>query len=142
MSKIYEDEFMEVQSDIISLCLELVQNKADKVYAYCSIEEKSTSFNAFFEINGKIKTLNELDIDMGVVWEFMDLGISDLEKVREICKTYKQSIPTEIKMIYDISTGKYDADFQYDETSNANTGFDSSQIFMNWLNEIKAKKEY
>lgn len=48
MHKVFEDEFMDAQSQIISLCLEFADNKADKVYAYGSIEEKSISFNAFF----------------------------------------------------------------------------------------------
>ena len=139
MSKIYEDEFMEIQSGIISLCLELVENKADMVYAYGSIEEKSTSFNAFFEINGEIRTLNELNIETNLIWEFMDLGISDLKKLRELCKSYDQPAPTELKMIYDVDTGKYDADYQYDEISSAKTGIDSSQIFSEWINEVKAK---
>ena len=55
MAKIFEDEFMDIQSQIISLCLELVESKASKVYAYGSIEENSISFNAFFEIDGKFK---------------------------------------------------------------------------------------
>lgn len=48
MKKIYEDEFMELQADFISLCLEVAEQKVNKVYAYCSIEKKSKMFNAFF----------------------------------------------------------------------------------------------
>ena len=50
MSKVFEDALMDVQSELISLCLEVVENRdIDKVYAYCSIEKKSMMFNAFFE---------------------------------------------------------------------------------------------
>ena len=48
MHKVFEDEFMDAQPQIIPLCLEFADNKAAKVYAYGPIEEKSISFNAFF----------------------------------------------------------------------------------------------
>ena len=67
MSKVFEDALMDVQSELISLCLEVVENRdIDKVYAYCSIEKKSMMFNAFFEANGKIQTLDQLTSAAGV----------------------------------------------------------------------------
>ena len=41
MEKGFEDDFMDLQSGLISLCLELVGQKVDKVYVYCSVEKKS-----------------------------------------------------------------------------------------------------
>ena len=34
MDREFEDEFMDAQSQIISLCVEFAGNRADKVYAY------------------------------------------------------------------------------------------------------------
>lgn len=67
MSKVYEDEFMELQSGMISLCLELVQEKVDEIYVYGSIEESSTSFNAFLKTAGEVKTLNKMEINSNTV---------------------------------------------------------------------------
>lgn len=36
----FEDDFMDLQSSLISLCLEVAGQKVDKVYVYCSIEKK------------------------------------------------------------------------------------------------------
>ena len=75
MSKVFEDALMDVQSELISLCLEVVENRdIDKVYAYCSIEKKSMMFNAFFEANGKIQTLDQLGIADGLTTQFLRLG--------------------------------------------------------------------
>ena len=60
MDRVFEDEFMEAQSRIVALCVEFAGNRADKVYAYGSIEESSISFNAFFDIDGQIKTTNNI----------------------------------------------------------------------------------
>ena len=43
----FEDDFMDLQSSLISLCLEVAGQKVDKVYVYCSIEKKSKMFNVF-----------------------------------------------------------------------------------------------
>lgn len=36
--KVFEDYFTEIQSDMVSICLEYVKNKADKIYIYASFE--------------------------------------------------------------------------------------------------------
>ena len=82
MDREFEDECMDAQSQIISLCVEFAGNRADKVYAYGSIEESSISFNAFFKIDGQIKTTNNIAADTDSIWNFLDLGESDLEKMR------------------------------------------------------------
>lgn len=70
MSKVFEDEFMDLQSALISLCFEVVGEKVSKVYAYCSNEKKSKMFNAFFDVNGEIKTLNQLGVPKELAFEF------------------------------------------------------------------------
>lgn len=138
MEKVFEDEFMDIQTSIISLCLELVNNKADKIYAYGSIEEKSMSFNAFYVVEGEVVTINKLNIGSNMMWEFLDLGASDLKKIKEACHNYDMPIPRELKMIYDVSTGKFDANYKYEEVCSARTGINAGQVFANWMNEIKS----
>ena len=101
MDRVFEDEFMDAQSRIISLCVEFAGNRTDKVYAYGSIEESSISFNAFFKIDGQIKTTNNIAADPDAIWDFLDLGEADLEKIRQICIHYEKPVPTELRMIYD-----------------------------------------
>ena len=137
MAKIFEDEFMDVQSAIISLCLELVKNKADKVYAYGSLEKKTTFFNAFFQVEGSVRTINTLDNKKETAWRFLDLGMSDLEKIRAVCDRYGMPTPTEMKMVYDVATGKYDASYLYEEVCSPETGKESTEVFMNWVSEVK-----
>ena len=140
MNKSFEDEFLEVQTQIISLCVEFAENKADKVYAYGSIEENSISFNAFFNIDGKIKTTNQIVTDTDMIWDFLDLGQSDLEKLIKICAHHERPVPTELKMIYDCKSGTIDAKYKYESICSAKTGIDASEIFMKWLDIEKIKQ--
>ena len=97
MNKVFEDDFLDIQSRIIALCVEFADNKADKVYAYGSIEEKSISFNAFFNIGGQIKTTNNVVTDTDAIWDFLDLGESDLEKIKQTCINYGKKSSYRIK---------------------------------------------
>lgn len=133
----FEDKFMEVQTELISLCLEMTESKVDKVYAYASIEKKSTMFNAFFEKEGKVLTINQLNIDKRTVMDFLRIGTTDLSKIKSICEQNETQTPTEIKMYYDVKSSKYKADYKYDEICSNKTGMSAGEVFMKWYNEIK-----
>ncbi len=114
MNKIFEDEFTDIQSQIISLCLEFSEQvNIERIYAYCSIEGNATSFNAAFVENGIIKLNTEIDSNLPRTFAFLKAGCSDTKKIKEICEKYQKPIPTEIKMYYDVQTGKFKADYKY-----------------------------
>lgn len=136
---VFEDEFMEVQSDLISLVLEATKMIVDKIFAYCSIEKHSKMFNVFFEVGGEIKTLNLLGLDSAYAMQLLEIGTNDLDKIKEVCSRYNQPTPTEIKMYYDVKSGKYNAQYQYVEICSAKTKVSSGQVFMAWITEEKKK---
>jgi len=139
MKKIFEDEFMNLQSTFISLCLEVTNKQVDKIYAYVSIEKKSKMFNAFFKVNEEIKTLNQLGINNDLVMQFLKIGTADLEKIKKLCEKHAMPIPTEMKMYYDVKSGKYNADYKYEEVCSAQTGVSAGEVFMNWIDAVKRK---
>ena len=51
--KEFEDRFSELQADMISICMEYVEDRADKVYVYASCEEGYISSSFFYLINNK-----------------------------------------------------------------------------------------
>lgn len=138
MSKVFEDEFMDIQASMISLCLEMVEKKADKVYVYCSNEKKSNMFNAFFVVNGQVKTLNQLGVSNKEAFQFLGYGIEDLESLNDICAKHNMPAPTEMKLYYDVTTGKFNADYKYEEVCSAKTGTCAAEVFMEWIAEVKA----
>lgn len=137
MSKVFEDEFMDVQTGLISLCLEVTEDavaKVDKVYAYCYNNKYSVMFNAFFVVNGQVKTLDKLDIPDDLAFEFLGYGIEDLESLQKICEKYNKPVPVEMKLYYDVTTGKFNADYKYEEVCLDKS---AGEVFMEWLEEIK-----
>ena len=47
MNRVFEDQLMDIQSDMISLSLEYVENKAETVYIYVVLEDGLVSFDVF-----------------------------------------------------------------------------------------------
>lgn len=47
----FEDRFSELQADMISICMEYIEERADKVYVYASCEESIISSKFFYLIN-------------------------------------------------------------------------------------------
>ncbi len=45
--KEFEDKFSELQADMISICMEYVEDRADKVHIYASREEGATASDFF-----------------------------------------------------------------------------------------------
>lgn len=82
-------------------------------------------------------TINQLNIDRRTVMVFLRTGTTDLAKIIKIYEQNETQTPTEIKMYYDVKSGKYKADYKYDEVYSDKTGMSSEEIFMKWYNEIK-----
>ena len=39
MGKVFEDYFSELQTDMVEICLEYVEDRAEKIYIYCFLKE-------------------------------------------------------------------------------------------------------
>lgn len=135
--KVFEDEFMELQTGLIALCMEVTEGNIDKVFAYGSNEKKSKSFNAFFEKNGEILTLRQLGIHKELIRQFLRVGTEDLVGLDAIGEKYGRPVPTELKLLYDVRTKKFRSDYRYEEICSARTGRTAADIFDEWIAEMK-----
>lgn len=137
MKQGFEDAFVELQSDFVSLGMELLEGIAEEIYIYISLEKGEELFNAFAKHNGQIRGLGSLISDEALIFEFLDLGSADLPKIKKLCEEYGQPIPTQIKMHYEVTTGKYNADIKYEPQCPKGTDIDSVQNFLDWFDEEK-----
>ena len=134
--KCFEDAFMEILSDYISLCLEATDGAVDVIYGYIYQDPGELSCNAFFRKDGEICYLNTF-LDRATLREFFSAGMEDIRNLVSVCNAYGQKCPHEIKMIYQVQTKKFDAHFGYED--NDPETFLSTESFMNWIQEEKAK---
>lgn len=134
MSKVFEDEFMEIQSGFVSLCLEALETanaSVDKIYIYAFCSRYEDFFNIFFVKDGKLLHNNEAGIPDDVIEQVLDLGIDDMEKIIKLSDEYGRQIPNQYKLVYDCVSGKFDADYEYDDTLSP------LDVFLEWEKEIE-----
>ena len=146
--KEYEDRFSELQADMISICMEYVQDRADKVYVYASREEGVISSSFFYLINNEYVKRHKVNValkngderfDVSPERQFMVLDIinEDVEKIEELCKEYERDMPTEMKLIYDVKSGNFKAEYKYDLIYTHDDIKTARHIADEWFEEIK-----
>lgn len=149
MSKVFEDYFSELQADMVSICLEYVEGRAEKIYIYCSCENRVLSSDFFYCIEGKIKERHKLNDDMNKSNNYiydtsierqnavLDILIEDIEKLYKLCNEYKREMPTEIKLVYDVSKNSLRADYKYDLVYSNDPIKIADYIAMEWFEKVK-----
>lgn len=146
--KEYEVRFSELQADMISICMEYVADRADKVYVYASREEGVISSSFFYLINNEYVQRHKVNdalengderYDVSPKRQFMVLDIinDDIEKIEELCKEYEKDMPTEMKLIYDVKSGSFKAEYKYDLVYTNDDIKTASDIANEWFEEIK-----
>lgn len=135
----FEQNFSEIQADMISICLEYVENKADIIYIYVSYEENTISCNYFYKINSNLYKKHELpkEYDTSIARQkaCLNVIIDDIKKMIAICEEYNTEMPTEIKIVYDVNKNKINASYQY-ENILSNTEKNFHDIVEAWYQEI------
>ena len=150
MSKVFEDYFSELQADMVSICLEYVNNKADAIFIYCSFEERVISSDFFFLINGAVVRKNKLNDALGKeVTGFqyntsverqkavMKIINSDIEKIYKICDEYNREMPTEIKLVYTVGENSLNAEYRYDLVYSGDPVKTADDISMEWFKQLQ-----
>ena len=136
--RMFEDDFMDVQSGLVSLCLEATEGQAvQDVYAYASIEGNMTVFNAFFRVGGQVLPLNQVVTDDDIRWQVLKLAQGDLAGLRELCAAADRPCPTQIRGHY-ASTGGYKASYAYDPIVGTEDGIAPGTTFANWIHAVAA----
>lgn len=152
MSKVFEDIFSELQADMVSICMEYVEEKAEKIFIYCSLEERVISNDFFYCINGKIVRKHKLNdaINIKVVnFQYntssdrqkcvMNIINDDIEKIYKLCNEYERQMPTEIKLIYDVEKNSLKAECKYDLVYSNDPVKTADDIAMEWFEQIKSE---
>ncbi|MED1559337.1 immunity protein YezG family protein [Bacillus paramycoides] len=144
----FEDKFSDLQSDMIAVCMEFVEDRANKIYVYASCEEGIISGRFFYLINNKyVKPHKVNDVlengderyDVSPKRGFTVLRIicENIKKIKELCKEYERDIPTEMKLIYDVKSGNFKAGYKYDLVYTNDDIKTAGHIADEWFEEVK-----
>ena len=144
---IFEDQLMEIQSDMISLSLEYVENKAEIVYIYVVLEDGLVSFDVFYKIGGFISEKSDVNEYLSekindsddIQFSLLEYGIEDAEKIEVLFKENSKEVPTEIRLVYDVKNNSLKSNYIYDAMYETNEDLSVSDVFETWIQEEKFK---
>ncbi|WLR42629.1 DUF600 domain-containing protein [Bacillus carboniphilus] len=151
MKKIFEDYLSEIQTDMVAICLEYVEEKAEDIYIYCSYEPKMYSFDVFYKINGIVVLKNKLndaikdksrdlffyDTSEDRQEAVLDIGLKNLKEIHNKCEEFGREMPTEIKLHYDVKKNSLKANYRYDLIYTNDDELLPDDIFDCWFQEVK-----
>ena len=149
MAKVFEDYFSEIQADMVSICMEYVEGVADKVYIYGSAEEGVILPDYFYCINGKVVERHKIN-DVGTIQydvssarqrQVSRILIDDIKKMVKLCKENNRDMPTEMKMIFDVKTRKFSAEYSYELMYLKFPDKSAATIAQEWYEEVKNASE-
>ena len=138
---------MDIQSDMISLSLEYIENKAETVFIYVVLEDGLVSFDVFYKIGGFIseksdvnKYLSEKINDSDdIQFSLLEYGIEDAEKIEVLFEENSKEVPTEIRLVYDVKNNSLKRNYRYDAMYEKNEDLSVSDVFEAWIQEEKSK---
>jgi len=134
---------------MISICMEFIEDRADKVYVYASCEESIISSRFFYLINNKYVKSHKVndalkdgdekyDVSPYRGFKVLEIINEDIEKIKLLCKEYKRDMPTEMKLIYDVKSGSLKAEYKYELIYTNHDTKTARQIADEWFDEIKS----
>lgn len=147
MNRVFEDQLMDIQSDMISLSLEYIENKAETVFIYVVLEDGLVSFDVFYKIGGFIseksdvnKYLSEKINDSDdIQFSLLEYGIEVAQKIEVLFEENSKEVPTEIRLVYDVKNNSLKSNYIYDAMYEKNEDLSVSDVFEAWIQEEKSK---
>lgn len=133
----FEDAFVDAQSRVVSLCLELLKNsekKADKIYIYLFQNDEEDYIDAFFEKEGNLYTTSELFSEEEID-DFFDCGVEDIENIIDICKAYDVKCPHEFRLTYNVISKSFDSNYNYDNVTEV-LDKDVLELVEDWFKSV------
>jgi hypothetical protein len=146
MVKSFEELFIELQADMIDICLEYADGKAEKIYVYCSFEQNSLTSNVFYCINHALVKKHKLNDAVSgktlydTSTERQRLVITeinkDIEKIHGLCIEHKKPMLTEMKIVYDVGHKKMTADYKYDVVYSKTPDKSAMMVCDEWFDSV------
>ena len=147
MNRVFEDQLMDIQSDMISLSLEYLENKEETVYIYVVLEDGLVSFDVFYKIGGFISEKSDVNEYLSekindsddIQFSLLEYGIEVAQKIEVLFEENSKEVPTEIRLVYDVKNNSLKSNYIYDALYEKNEDLSVSDVFEAWIQEEKSK---
>ena len=133
----FEEEFMEIQSEIISLCVEYSKELASHIFIYCYMNGENYLFNAIFRIGKETWNAEELEYPEEMLVKFRTLIQNETSRLPVLFEQYKREAPIQYKIHFKSKGNKIELDLKYKK--ELDLSMNPQVIFDKWLQAVKKK---
>lgn len=118
----FEDEFSELQADMVDICNEYACGVAEKIFIIASYEG-AASTDYFYVINDAIFERHKIntsearanfDVSTACQKQVLDILNEDVKKMKSVCDKYDQPMFTEMRLTCEPKTKKFSAEYKYE----------------------------
>ena len=132
--KTFEDCFFGIFTEIIDLSLDYCNISVDTIFIHCSHENNCISSNVFFIKEGRKILRNQISSRTSADQKQLIHSINEkLKDFELLCINNKQPVPTEIKLIYEISSKNLKSDFSYEYKYSDSPDTVVQDVFDEWF---------
>ncbi len=133
---IFEDEFMDKQSEIISLYNNEINDKVSCMYLFFFNDENQFMMASAYKVNDRIVGNLDAGVSDEKDDEIYDIICSEIfPELAEIYEKHSKPMPVEFKLIYNTVTGSFDADYRYE--NDLEDDYNCGITAQNWFDSFK-----
>lgn len=143
MDSVFEDKFMDIQTEMVQIGLdfeEKVRGKVEKIYLLIFSQTDSFSASIFFKVGNRILEWTDMQIEGGYntyINLFFQREYEQSEELQKLFNANGRPCPEELRLIYDLQTEEFEADYGYDVPEGIHVG-DLCKV---WAEELRAELE-
>lgn len=79
------------------------------------------------------------DVSSERMFKVLDILTMSISNINKLCKEYERDMPTEMKLIYSVTSGKLHAEYKYELIYTHDDIKTAHHIADEWFEEIKSK---
>lgn len=132
--KIFEDSFSNILTGMVYLALDYCGKSVDTIFIHCSNENNCISSNVFFKKGSK--KIRRSQISEKTSDNQKELIQSINEKIKDLellCISNNQAVPTEIRLVYEVSSKDLKSDFSYERLYSDFNSVVVQDVFDEWF---------
>jgi len=135
---IFEDMFMDKQSEIISMYNDAVNDRVSFIYLFFYYDEQSFMMASAYKIGDRIVGNIEAGITDEKDSEIYDVICEEIfPELDELHQQHGKPMPSEFRLVYNRGSGAFDAQYRYEAELEAEDDYNCGIAAQDWINSLK-----
>ncbi|MBP3414098.1 MAG: hypothetical protein J6L81_02725 [Clostridia bacterium] len=135
---VFEDEFMDKQSEIISMYNDEINDNVKSIYLFIYNDESQFMMASAYKVNDRVVGNLEAGVSDERDDEIYDVICEEIfPELQEIHEKYNMPMPAEFRLTYNTVSGSFDAEYRYEKDIEAEEDYNCGITAQNWIDSLR-----